>query len=371
MNNILSAVQGYLVTAFILFLLIIIVGILLYAMSFRKKHSITEINYDSFNRNDSMDYLKFDKIISSEEGSDYLKGAGAIVVNKRTFVAAVSVVGYNFYSADYETQLSTINAMISFMNSLEFPISLRQTVKQIDISYNIEKHEELAKSFREQITDKEHYIRDLLSEADDNIDENPAFTENCIQKAEDEERVLIRLKHQLSETNALIAYMKSISSESGDMQKVQTILYSYTYDASRFTTFLSEEEIETIAMQELENRASQITSSLFRMGCSGKRCSAMELVDLLRRHTHPLTADDISVQDLFQSELNSLFVTSESILDVVKDKIGMEEYTKQLELWEDRTEELRRSRKLMAEREEEERLNSVTKIAKEQIGKSK
>lgn len=48
-----------------------------------------------------------------------------MVIDKNTFVSAISVTGYPFFRASYDTQVNTINAFISMMDSLEDPISLK------------------------------------------------------------------------------------------------------------------------------------------------------------------------------------------------------------------------------------------------------
>lgn len=367
MNTMLHSIQVYIATGFVLFILIIVMAILLYALSLKKKHGIKEINYDTFRREDSLEYLKFDRIISSKEDDPFLKGEGIIQVDKRTFVGIVSVTGYNFYSASYDAQVATINSTISFLNTLEYPITLRQNVKQIDISYNIGEHEKVEKRLLEEISEKENYISDLVTEAEDNLDDNYAYAQLCMERVKEQQRVLSRLQHQLDEVREMIFYMRSISSESSDMQKVQTIVYSYTFDATQYSTNLSEEEIVFIAMQELETRASLIISFLSRMGCSGKRCSAEEIVELMRQHMHPATSDDYSVKDLFNSDLSSLFVTSESLLDVVREKLTEEEYLRQIEVMENKIEQMKRSKKLAAERAEDERLAKTYDTASSQI----
>ena len=134
---ILEKIQLYMALSFVTIILILIALCVIFVLVYRRKKTNTEVNYDYFERHDSMEYLKFDEIISSNP-DEPLKGGGVMVVNHTTFVAALNVTGYNFFDATYEAQVNTINATISFMDALERPITLRQTTKAIDISHNIE-----------------------------------------------------------------------------------------------------------------------------------------------------------------------------------------------------------------------------------------
>ena len=60
----LSRVTFYLTITLILLLMLTVVGIVLFILINRRKTSISEVYYDSFERHDSLEYLKFDSIVS-------------------------------------------------------------------------------------------------------------------------------------------------------------------------------------------------------------------------------------------------------------------------------------------------------------------
>lgn len=363
---ILHTITVYMAVSLVLLILLMIAALAAFVIISRRKSSITEVYYDSFERHDSMEYLKFDEIISSDP-KEPLKGAGMMVVNQRTFVGAISVVGYNFFSASYDSQVNTINATISLMDSLETPISLRQTVKAININHNIDEFKIQAERLETEIKKMQMELEDLLIEAEDYLDENPEISRQLLDDAKKVENVIARKRRQHEEASEMINYMTEISTSSGDSQKVQNILFSYTYDGTQFTTQLTKEEIYAQAMQELSNIASSLCSSLYRCGCSARRCSAEELVDLMRRHMHPVTSDDYSVQDLFNSNLGALFVTSDSLLSVVKEQMTEEAYEKKLQAVEAEIAEIEKRNMLLNERAEADRLAATRTMAGSQI----
>lgn len=365
MANFLNRITTYVTIGMVLFVLILIGLIVLYVMQRKKKSAFKEIAYDSFDKRDSLEYLKFNDIVSSEEG-DILKGSGMIVVDKNTFVAGINVVGYNFYAASYDEQVHTINSMISLMDSLEYPVTFRQTTKAIDIGYNIGVFNQIKEKLESEVLEL-NTQRDLaITMAEDNIDQEEYRALYMKEVEELSQKITIKLR-QLEEATEMVFYMESISSLSGDTQKVPHIMFSYEYDASQFTNQLTKEEIYINAMQELSRRASSIISALVRCGCSGRMMTAHELIDLTRRHMHPATSDEVTLDELFNSSINSLFITSDSMLQAMITKLTEEEYKRRLAQYEAEVEERRRRMEMTAEKAEQERLAITKDIAAKQV----
>ncbi len=364
--GLLQSISLYLGLSIIIVILLFAAGVILFVLANRKKASMSEVYYDSFDKHDTMEYLKFDEIISSDP-KEPLKGAGVMVINQRTFVAALNVVGYNFFTASYDTQVNTINATISLFDSLENPISLRQTVKAINISHNIEVFEKEAARIEKEINEATRDKQILLDDAADYIDTDPDRAESYMDDAQMRQLEIDRKTRQLAEAREMIRYMRRISTDSGDTQKVQTLLYSYVYDNTKFTTQLSKEEIYMQAMSELENTASSLISNLYRCGCTARRCSAEELVDLMRRHMHPATGDDYQISELFHSDLGALFVTSDSLLQTVKEQMEQDAYRARLDEMYEQIHEAEKRMKLQAERADEDRLAKTRAMAQPMI----
>ena len=364
--QLLNKITVFMTLSMVVLVLIILMGIVIFVMVNRKKVSLSEVYYDNFERRDTMEYVKFDEIVSSNP-DEPLKGAGVLVVDHRTFVGIINVVGYNFFSASYDTQVNTINAAISFFDSLEKPISLRQTVKAIDISYNIEAFTVEARRLAEEVITLSRRIQEVMDDAEDHLDADPAFANELMDQAQALHAEKERKNRQLGEAEEMIRYMNEISTLSGDTQKVQNIVFSYTYDGTQFTSALTKEEVYAEAFTQLENMASSLISGLYRCGCTARRCSAEEIVDLMRRHMHPVTGDDYSVQDLFNSNLGALFVTSNSMLEFVREKMTEDAYRKKIDAINLQIEEALKVQTLMAERAESERLRKTEEMVQPDI----
>ena len=362
----LSQVTFYLTLTLILLLLLTAVGIVLFILINRRKTSVSEVYYDSFERHDSLEYLKFDSIISCPIDGPF-KGMGVMVVDKNTFVSAISVTGYPFFRASYDTQVNTINASISMMDSLEDSISLRQTVKAIDLSHNIDEHKKVVEKFQKEISELDFQIQTLIDDAEDYLDENPELSAEYVDQADGLRAIMQRKQRQLEEAQEMIDYMTSISIGSGNTKKVQNIVFSYTYDGSQFTTELSQEEMYLEAFTKLTSKASNLISSIYKTGGSAKVETAEGLSDLFYRHMHPVTSDEVSIKELLESDLDSLFVTSDSLLDIIREKLTSEQLTDMINTLQQELTEKEKRQRLMNERAEMDRVEKLTEIAKSQI----
>lgn len=371
--NFFQSAQLYLIIGFFFFVLIVGAVAILYMLSMKKAPSMAEVNYDYFNRKDSLEYVKFDEIISSRK-EDILKGAGVIVRNRNTFISAISVVGFNFYSSDYYEQEKTIVAMTNLFDTLEHPVQFRQTSKAIDISYNIGVFEKIREDLRNEILELNSEKDRLLALANDNIDDDAVSKMYLDQHKKAIDRIHL-LDRQYDEASEMIGYMKEMSDASNNVQQIHNIIFSYDYDANQFTNQMPREEIVRTAMNALDSRAASLIQSIVRCGCSARRCTAEELIDLLRRHTHPITANDTSVKEQLDTDLTSLFVSSDTLLISAENRLSEEAYMKaQKELLEKRAEhdlqlaeELKRE-DLISQKKANEILNKNEEMAKRMVG---
>ena len=302
---------------------------LYYVLKVKKFGSkIEQIDYSNFDRKDSMEYVKFDDILSEE---DAMKTPGIISLGYNVFVAGIDIVGYNFASASAEARRNTMVNAINFSNVIEEPIQMRQTVKAVDLSHNIEQHEDILNhlySEYQQLTEEcEHIVRTM----DDYLDVPDKY--NVLQeKRKRLGRTIYYVSHSITETRLLLQYMHSMESGTGaDAQKINQIMFDYVFNPAEYTQELTQEEIYLKAFDALETKASSYINALSACGCTCRRLTGMELVGLMRKHMHPLSSEEISIEDLFDSSYNALFISSDSLIDLEIARIGEEAYRQQAE----------------------------------------
>lgn len=366
--NLLETVSYYLnlIMAISVVIFGLIAGLLFYLLKVKKISAKTEIiNYDSFSRKDASEYAKFENIVS--EDPDSLKSAGMIAMGKNRFVGGISVTGYNYATASIgERERTMINA-ISFFNVVEHPIQMRQNVTAIDLSYNIDIFKEELVRFSKEGLDLQEEYKDTLRESEDYIDSEEKYPIYA-KKLDELQRALETKKHEIAEAQAVIRYMETMSNgKNSDPQKNNQIMFSYVFNPDDYTDELSDEEIYARALRELDTRGRGYAEALGRCGCSCKRLSAAELVLLMKKFCSPLS-EDVRIEDLLNSSYDALFITSDSLMEFEKERLGEEEFNRMMEEYHQRqkeelhrheTESMRLQQKVLNEAEAQAKLRMV------------
>lgn len=350
--NLINTVSYYLNLIFGVTISIVLIagGVLYYLLKVKKITARTEkINYDSFERRDSLEYVKFEDIVSEDD--DALNSPGMVVLGNNTFVAGINVIGYNYASASAEERESTMVNAISFFNVVEKPIQMRQTVKSVDLSHNIEIHEDLLHASAVEMMEMKADYDTTLRAAEDYVDSPEQFAvyEKDILRLQ---RAIKAKEHEIAENEMVLRYLNSMAGrDSGDAQKINQIMFSFTYDSSEYTEELTKEEIYMKAFNELSTLARSYGEAITRCGCRYKRLSAGDLICLMRKHLYPLSADDVKLEDLFNASYNALFVTSNSLIQLEKEKIGEQEFDRRVKEYQKQQDELIHRQELDSRRE--------------------
>ena len=330
----LDAINGY-VIAVIFSILIVVVAFLALAVYFLKIKKVSSeeehMNYNSFNRLDAIEFGKFKDIVSSGvEGSP-----GMIALGNNRFVGGISVTGYNYHSASADERKRTMMNMISFFNIVEDRIQMRQTVQAIDIERNIEQTKQ----------DAVRIEKELIS-LNDEYNSTIAIMQSCLDKGDDDlfsliEKRAASLKHtieskkwMLDEAKELIFYMGKVSDVNNNTKRINQVMFSYTYDPSDDIEELTEAEIYFKAQRELVNKADIYGSALENCGCSWRMLTADDLTNLVRRHNKPESVDELRLEELLNGSYSALYVTSDSLEELERERLGEEAYERELQAYE-------------------------------------
>lgn len=332
----------------ILIMLIVIIAILgaiaFYFLKIKRIKSKEEIiDYNSFNRKDSKEYVKFDDIICGSLFDDSKSDDGIVVTNNgNTFTAAIEVEGFNFYSSSAEEQKACMVGMLGFLNTIENPIKYRQSTKAIDISYTILRYETKINALAKEIANLDLNYKSIVTKAEDYL-EDPDKYDVLDKEMTSIRRTICTKDWMKKELENQIAWLKRISDGSMDSERISTYIYSWTYNPLDYTHELSQNEIYLKAITELGIKENIYASALSRCNCKCNRLSANELIDLFRRHTHPATADSVKYEDILNSSYNCLYVSCDSLIEIEKERLGDEAYARMLEdIMEQNQEEVER-----------------------------
>ena len=313
-----------------LVILVVGAGFVYYYFTKVKKVSASEerIDYSSFRREDSTEYSKFKDIISS--GNEHDRNAiGMIALGNNTFVSGISVMGYNYHSASAEERERTMINTVAFFNIVENPIQMHQTIQAIDLSENIEEEERHAQRIEAELVKLSSQYDEIVNIMQDNIDDDETY-EASNQMRIRLERTIKSKQWQQREALEMIHYMKAISDSSSNSRKINQIMFSYQYNPDSDLEELSDVEIYNKALAELRHTAEIYGGALENCGCSWKVLCADDLTNLLRRHYHPETVDRIRLEDLLNSSYQSLYITSDSLEELEREKRGDIEYEQEM-----------------------------------------
>lgn len=344
-------------------------GLLAYYFIKVKKIASKEerIDYSAFYRRDSLDYVKFDDITSEGE-SDAINGAGVIVLEDgKTFVAGLNISGYPFGSAAAEERQATMIHSVSVFNLVEQGIQLRQSVTSVELTHNIEDAKQIIKNLTIELLDLNAAYERALEEAEDHIDDmEPEQSEMYLEQVKDLKRQIDAKTWMISEEQAQIDYMNQITMGEKDSQKVNQFMFSYEFNPNDFTEEQTKSAIYLRAMTELNNKGNAYKAALERCGYSCQRLTSGELTDLMRKHCHPLTAEDVRLDELFHSSYNSLYITSDSLLELEKERLTEAAYQELVSNYYNNNQQEVDTLMLEAQRNERIMMESIADELKEQ-----
>lgn len=300
-NTMIRSLQ--IITVVIVVLLAIFGLIGLYFVRFhRSKVREQEIDYNSFTRKDTLEYIKIDDV------QDYM----VVTEGKKRFVAAISCMGHDYYDAEADEQLSVIRGYLSFLNVVDKQnIQFWQMARDVNLDKLLEDYQGRLDRLNEKIFLAGVDYEELKKESDAEM-----RTEQYDQfylKLKEMQRELVAMGYQAEQLKAQISYMQSISGPKADPHLEQLYIFDWSYNALEYTEQLSEIEIYARAEKQLRNRASAYISALQNAGVKARMVSGAELLQHMRRYTHPISAAKFQVEDIVQSAYDSIAVTSDSL----------------------------------------------------------
>lgn len=328
----------------LMFLIMIASGVGYYFLKVKRITSKQElVDYTHFERRDSLEYVKFDNVIS---GKDFERGddEGLIVTdNDRTFTAGIKIQGYSFYNASAEEQRETMMSMMNFLHAVKDPIQLRQSSKAIDISFTLNKYSTRMEELIDEVENLKIDFTELESTArdyEDDPDQLERFTDELSRLRRD-----IETKDRMvQELQAQIDWLNTIASGKFDTETVSTLFISWHYNPNDYIQDLDDDDIYLKAFTELATKCDILISALARCQCKCERLSAKEILDLTRRHYHPTTSDSIALEDMVNTSIDSLYISSDSLLELQKEAMDDAAYeTMMAQIRDDRHDAVERS----------------------------
>lgn len=265
------------------------------------------IDYSTFKRLDSLEYVKFDDV------SDMM----VVADGGKRFIGGILCGGCEFRDAEDEEQLQVIRGYLSFINVLDNQcIQFWQMARDVNLDKMVQDYREQAKRIQEKRYLMVLDYEELKQESEKIPETESEKYEQYYQELRQMQREITSIGYQAEQLQVQVQYLESISGEKADPHLDQMYLFDWTYNSLDFTQELTPAEIYAKAERQLQNKASAYISALRNAGVKARALSGVEILEQMRRYTHPVSAAKYRVEDILQSAYDSIAVTSSSLREM-------------------------------------------------------
>lgn len=292
----------------IVIILMIITGIwLYYTFKIKKRKRLEDrvIDYDSFEKRDATEYLRFDDI----------KNNMIITDNLKRFVGIINAKGYDYFQARPNEQNRTEAGYGSFINMITAPMEYRQYTRAIDLDNLKARYKNAYDRVEEELYNTSEDFNDRRATYYD-LREKGQLTEKI------EWELLTQCEQLASRVNVLewkrvhladnIEYAE-IMSKGTEPEKVQSYIFDWEYDPFHSVEDLTDSEILKKAEKELSRKADAFIHALSNAGVRASRVRTNDLIYMVRRHFHPVTANIFTGKDIENSNFYEEITSSPAI----------------------------------------------------------
>lgn len=291
-----------LVIVCIVLILISICAVVGFIMLRRKRKNVLKedmgVDYDTFERKNSLAYVKFDDIFDDMIITD----------NFTRFIAIIRCQGFDFYYAHIATQYSAQTGYRGFMNTVSTPITYRQYTRAVDMeriqnNYYQAYHDlqETLYNLSEDYSAAKRRLREYEEKTgmeSGQQDEELEFMMDTLIKMQ---RQIEAIEWRLLHIKDQLVYIEQVSQGTGIPNREETYIMDWVYNPFDFPVELSREEIIEKAKVELKRLAREKINALSSSGVKAFRCTTEELIDMNRRHLQPYSAERYKMRDVAKS----------------------------------------------------------------------
>lgn len=305
---------GYLYLVIAELLILLLIGVVFFFRKYtqRKNHpgtSATEsetphLDYSSFNRKDTVEFVKFDDII------DFRWGGAIVTDNGTRFVAGLQINGYDYDMASAEERFQSMSGMIRMTNVISGPLTVHQDAREVDLTENIHKCEECIHRLQKKIDALQTNYHELKATIDDLSTGESEALEHYLRQLEQNIREQDAIAHMVSEQEAIMQELINTSGSHVSPTRRVFYLVDWMYDPANFASrALDKSGIYKEARRRLYDKLNILANALSKCGVKAKRMSCEELLEAQYHHFHPYSSSKFRLEDVFGSSYFHLFTT--------------------------------------------------------------
>ena len=225
-----------------------------------KTKSEDKSNYDDFEKKDSVEYIGGSDIIDTP--------SGGIIIDKKSerYIAVISSVGSEWYSASIDEKVSRIRSEIARTGMITGNMQIWQYPKSVDLDYQIEEYEKRKEVLEERVLNLQADFEEMQENAqwisDDDIDIYYEEVKKLRKK-------LYSTDQQRKNVCEQLEYLKKNSGKKAKQESSIVYVYEWIYDPNNFTDELdegsilaqAEKELRIMGNKHMEALASVVTST--------------------------------------------------------------------------------------------------------------
>lgn len=296
---------------------VIAIGVFLYLYSRKKKRkTLKNIDYSSFMRRDAKSYIDDIDDITDD----------MIIMNGMTrFVGVIECQGFDFYEAHLVEQGNTVQNYLGFVNTIDKPISYRQHSKSVDLEFTLKKYFNAHENIREKLDKAIKRQNEIQATLKNKL--SPERKNLYLSELELTKRSISALSFRLFHIEDQLQYIDNNSGSTSTPLISSNYVFDWVYNPMEYSVDLTDSEIIERAKNELAAQANAKINSLSNSGVRAKRCSTIELIDMCRRHSQPISSERFRIRDVISSSYYDDIVSTndiDRINESVRNKLSKE-----------------------------------------------
>lgn len=266
-------------------------------------------NYENYKRITSKSFLKYDDIIDTPSG-------GIIIMQKgKRYLALLSSVSTEWNSASIEDKVMRIKSEIARTNLMKNPMQIWQYTKSVSLEPQIKMFEKRYDELVEKVLEVQADFEELKA-AEPFVDDEDIDV--FYSKVKSKRVELFATDEQRKNIGEQLEWMKRNSGKEGKQEPCICYVLEWEYDKTKFIDALTDEQIEEQAITQLRTMANKQIASLRGSSVFARRMFKYEIIEAIRRITHPMYAEDFSVEKMLGSSMVEMIVDSDSIYEYEK-----------------------------------------------------
>lgn len=311
MLNMITGLLNYLLYGMIGLMLATAAGILIVYRKRGQRRRIQEdeTDYSTLRRMDSVSFLKIDDICNDM----------IVMENNHRFVGAIACQGFDFYSAQADEQAATGRNFLSFIDTLNAPVTYREYSKAVDLEQTMKlyskAYENVQRELYNAIEDQKALTASMKKRQDMSLTEVERYDAE-LQKLQ---KRIDALKFRELHVRDQVKYAEMYSGNKMVPDIEQTWLFEWKYNPMDYPVDLTEEQVKVKAVQELASKERSMSHALSGAHVKAKRCRTERLIDMCRRYSAPISATRFKMKDLQESSYFDDINTSDD-LDALRDE---------------------------------------------------